>query len=193
MSDIPPSAPIAPGKMRRVVGTIVGCLLMVGDYGLPFLLPKSALEFLGLATLAQDIRVWQGAVMWSLGHLVFWLPIGLALGLICWANWSHIQSKISSPIFRGAGVVCLIIASFFVPNFPITSESKPIASSSPNKNTVIFRNVTGGNGAIGIGVGGNNNDVTIDGFHGHNIDKGTEIKGQKNKVGIHDMTIDNDK
>lgn len=80
------------------------------------------LEIVGWAGLPEHVRIWEGWIVWSLGHFSYWLPIALGLGLILWGNWGAISMRIKSQIARYAFAAFLIVVAFIIP--PVPSESE---------------------------------------------------------------------
>jgi hypothetical protein len=91
--------------------------------------PNTLLEWLGWASIPDEIHVWGHAAMWSLTHLAFWLPATIGIGLIAWANWDFIKSKFPSPALRYGAMMVIVFGLFWIPG-PYTGVSNEVTSAS---------------------------------------------------------------
>jgi hypothetical protein len=146
---------------RKVWGSVVGAILLFAEPLGVRLVPRGVLEFLGLAAVPDEIQKWGAALMWSLDHFLYWLPMGIGLAIICWANWGAIKMKIKRPAIRFIGVFALLVLSYFVSDISgqdkaSSQQTTPSAPTLPPNDGLAQLPPQGFNNQGGIFIGGNN-------------------------------------
>ena len=91
-----------------------GMLLIVFDWLIMHAIPQTFFDWIGLAGLPEETRQWAMAMTWSANHARFWLPIGVGLSIIIWANWRAINSRTGSGFWNFGLFGAVLILSFLL-------------------------------------------------------------------------------